>query len=319
MSRTILYIYMLCLVLSGCGLLGSNEDTFQITGKVVFTVLDESGKRQIFSINANGTVLRQLSEVGDHEDFHPAWSPDGSEIVFSTTLQSTTNGPSLYLMDADGDNMRPMKKEANSPTPTAGYNPSWSPDGTKIAFNFCTDCEQSATQEIFIYDIEADTVIQLTENQSNDIQPIWSPDGSRIAFLTDRDYGSETRNDLYVMNVNGSNVEKFTQAGYVNNPAWSPTGNTVAYEGGMQLNEVYLLDVSSKQISLFESGFDQTVNPQWDSLGTKLLILGGDEGQAPRTLRLFELESGNPKALDTVVLGGRSVGSDYNWIMLARE
>jgi len=56
----------------------------------------------------------------------PDWSPDGSQIAFQST--GTGNGD-LYVMDADGSNVRQLTS-----TPEADQGPAWSPDGTQVAF-----------------------------------------------------------------------------------------------------------------------------------------------------------------------------------------
>lgn len=62
---------------------------------------------------------------GWYED--PRWSPDGSRIVFSETVDGNAD---LYLMDADGTHVRRLTDE-----PAEDRYPSWSPDGRFIAFS----------------------------------------------------------------------------------------------------------------------------------------------------------------------------------------
>jgi Tol biopolymer transport system component len=83
---------------------------------------------------AGGTPERVTAEPGDDSD--PSWSPDGAEIAF-TRRQPAEGAPSeLFVMDRDGTRIRrlidpafdtgsPLKDDAD---------PSWSPDGARIAF-----------------------------------------------------------------------------------------------------------------------------------------------------------------------------------------
>jgi TolB protein len=93
------------------------------------------------------------------EDFDPAWSPDGSRIVFS---RSTGAHFHVYVMDADGSNVQQLTDvEYNDAYVT------WSPDGKKIAF---TRFDEEGSGDVF----------------TRDSAPAWSPDGDRIAFRSFR-------------------------------------------------------------------------------------------------------------------------------------
>lgn len=67
----------------------------------------------VYSVSATGGEPVQLTESGTDQD--PVWSPNGSTIVFQSDRPSvsTTGGPSLYLMDADGSNERQLTTTIN--------------------------------------------------------------------------------------------------------------------------------------------------------------------------------------------------------------
>lgn len=62
----------------------------------------------------------------DLEARFPSWSPDGSQLAFHVTAGDSAQ---LYLMNADGSNVRPLIRE-----PRNDSFPDWSPDGTQIIF-----------------------------------------------------------------------------------------------------------------------------------------------------------------------------------------
>ena len=64
--------------------------------------------------------------------------------------------------------------------------PSWSPDGSRIAFT--SDRDRQGDDEIFAMNADGTGVVQLTTTNGSidDWWPAWSPDGSRIAFVSDR-------------------------------------------------------------------------------------------------------------------------------------
>ena len=61
--------------------------------------------------------------------------------------------------------------------------PSYSPDGTQIAFRGDLDLvEPSGDEEIYVMNADGTNVRQLTSNADFDSAPSWSPDGKRIAL-----------------------------------------------------------------------------------------------------------------------------------------
>ncbi len=82
--------------------------------------------------------------------------------------------------------------------------------------------------EIYVMNADGSGVVQLTDNDSDDLDPAWSPDGGRIAFVSDRDNGEEIY-DIYVMNADGSGVEQLTDDCSNGQLAWSPDGDRIAF------------------------------------------------------------------------------------------
>jgi Tol biopolymer transport system component len=91
----------------------------------------------VYVVNSDGRGLHRLTPFGDLLNFEVDWSPDGSQLVMQTDWRPGTR-PSLWIMNADGSNLRRLTDE----TPTgrglpfqASFAPSWSPDGSLIMFN----------------------------------------------------------------------------------------------------------------------------------------------------------------------------------------
>ena len=80
-------------------------------------------------------------------------------------------------MDADGKNQRRRSKKA-----FAEWEPSWSPDGKRIAF-----AALEGNLDIYVMDANGRNPQNLTNNRHHDESPSWSPDGERIAFSSSRD------------------------------------------------------------------------------------------------------------------------------------
>jgi hypothetical protein len=149
----------------------------------------ESGNRDIYVMNANGSEQKRLTDNSSYDSF-PCWSPDGHKIAFV----SNRNGNSeIYVMNADGSEQRNLTNN-----PASDGNPCWSPDGHKIAFN----SERDENSDIYVMNADGSVQRNLTNNPTSDGSPCWSPDGHKIAFLS-YIYGN---NEIFIMNVTEEGV-----------------------------------------------------------------------------------------------------------------
>ena len=86
----------------------------------------------IYVMDASGDNLRNLTNhIGDNND--PSWSPDGRSIAFFSLRDSDPAiegiNPEIYVMDADGDNVRRLTSHN-----AWDFAPSWSPDSRFVVF-----------------------------------------------------------------------------------------------------------------------------------------------------------------------------------------
>lgn len=267
-------------ILTACNLLRSEDKEYH--PEIVFSTDDGNGTSQIYTMNEDGSNVTKLTNFGtDNIGIEPAWSPDGEQIVFSTTLQSSSNGLSLYIMEADGSNMHPMHERENSHIPTPGNHAKWSPDGSKIIFQSCVACQVGTNIELFIYDFVTDSIIQLTDTDYaiTNTNPVWRPDGSRIAFVSNRDYINEDtlrfRRDLYVMNSDGSNLKRVTETGYAREPVWHPEEDSIVFRSTGDTPGLYKISLQDSSITTVKEDTGEKVHlhpHNWFGNGNKLLI-----------------------------------------------
>ena len=172
---------------------------------IELSVIDADGR--------NRRVLRVIEPV----IYSAAYSPDGNVLAISAST-SVKPGESpqqgLFLLPASGKGELRLLIEN-------GWTPSWSPNGTKVAFAV----EQPRGHwAVHIANTNGMENVRLTNDTKNSSSPAWSPDGKRIAFDQFVDGG---RQQVFMMNADGSNVRQITKdvAWSCGHPSWSPSGN----------------------------------------------------------------------------------------------
>jgi len=278
---------------------------------------DEEGTFQIFSMREDGSGVRQLTD-GEFSSVDPAWSPDGIRIAYARSTGSTA-GDALWVMDADGSNKEPLVVNPQTGSPQLGNHTAWSPDGTKLAFDRCLDCEFGGKNvDIFVADLQTGAVDTLTDHPVGDSHPTWSPDGRRIAFTSNRDYfdadSMRFRRELYMIDSDGKNLIRLTDTGKVTVPKWSPDEKYIAYSWQRLDPDIYLFDLDSKKI-IELTNLKFVGAPMWNHDGSQLLI----SGTTNESIRVFQLITTDKKLLKETVLDFKDLESTRNFDWYNRQ
>lgn len=141
--------------------------------RIAFVARELGGQKHgIYTVNADGTNLKQVAENGDV----PAWSPDAGQIAYNALLQSKFWA---VVINSDGTGMQPIIPVGGG---VGAYPPSWSPDAQQIAVA-TNDSRISGSASIRILNLSLHTDIKINcETSQSCFWPDWSSDGRYIAY-----------------------------------------------------------------------------------------------------------------------------------------
>jgi Tol biopolymer transport system component len=188
-----------------------------------------AGHAQLFVVGADGSALQQLTHLSG-DQLSPAWSPDGSKIVFERDFADRAG---VYITNADGTHVRRL-----SPDDAAGRyaaEPAFSPDGRWVVFGRQIG---ERTNGIALMPAAGGRVRTVTHNLEFthlgggkcgcDGGPRFTPDGRQIVFKRIRK--NETASAIFIVDRSGRGLHRLTEWKLsASQPRVSRDGKRLAY------------------------------------------------------------------------------------------
>lgn len=183
----------------------------------------------------------------------PSFSPDGSQVIFSSTFGRSHSN--LFLANLDGSNLRPLTSVRAIETEPK-INPK---TGSEIVFV----SGRSGPAQIYRMSIDGADPVRLTSGEGEAVNPCWHPSGQFVAFAWTRGFAPGNYN-IFVMDVATREVVQLTHgAGRNENPTWAPDGRHIVFSSNRSgSSQIWTMLANGKDLrQLTSDGFNQ--QPVW--------------------------------------------------------
>ncbi len=162
----------------------------------------------------------------------------------------------LYVIDVESGAVTQPTHHADA------KEPAWSPDG-QIAFTAmtCDECPSTLTE----VDPDGATQVQIDAPVEHLFQPTWAPDGRRVAVVA-------LGRGIHVVDTQAQTARRLTSGPSDEAPAWSPTGDLIAFHRQIRGTNYDLLtvDPATGRKQRLTNDPEQQTNPSWSPDGSHL-------------------------------------------------
>jgi Tol biopolymer transport system component len=176
----------------------------------------------------------------------------------------------IFVMNSDGSDQTNISNNEDSDA-----DPSFSPDGSKIAFTSFRD----GNYEIYVMNADGSDQENISNNGASDYYPNWSPDGTKIVFTR---FAEDVHDEqVYIMNADGSGQTRLTTDNLnpESRPSFSPDGSKIAFTSFRDGNyEIYVMNPDgTNAINISNNpGFDS--DSAWSPDGSQIAFASFRDG-----------------------------------------
>ena len=192
----------------------------------------------------------QLTD-NNSSDYAPAWSPDGSKLVF---VSDRDGSPELYILDLAVENS--ISRLTSSSNTAKGY-PSWSPDSEKIVF--AGKAKDESSWDLYSINANGTGVKQLTfTNNYSEHAPRFMADGSKLIFISDE----SGNNDIWSLDLRNGSKLNLTKSEINEQGCYPIRDGVLIYSANKGSGwEIYKMDIDAQEHLRLTSSFGENRQP----------------------------------------------------------
>lgn len=236
--------------------------------------LDNAGPDAGSSLDGS-TNLVQVSFATEGSCVDPDIDRSGNLLTFASTMHRRTSD--IYLKSVNGRTLTQITSD-----PADDVMPSFSPDGTRIAFA----SNRAGNWDIYTCGIDGGPPTQITSESDQELHPTWSPDGRYLAYCR---FGSQSaRWEIWMTEAANPGVKRFLDYGVF--PQWSPdvARNRIVFQRAKQRGSrdysIWTIDIANGQASqpteIVSASNAALINPSWSPDGGKIAFVAIVDPQA---------------------------------------
>jgi Tol biopolymer transport system component len=282
--RIVTFSFLFMILFTGCGSVEINQKgiTFFTLSKkdmpteIVWSPIDKN--IILVSVYAPGIIQAEvylfdletgqkslLAESTKGNWFGVAWEVDGNYVLLNPAERTGDfTAPGWWLMNLKDKSLEYLIDPSN--------NIAWSPDGRTIAI--LRDSKYDDTVNLIFFDVETrlEEVVYSNAEGRYGGRLSWSPDGHNVVFSL----GVLDSNNLYIYSKETRLVTQITNSGVEGSPAWSPTGDIIAFQKYSTVthhHSLHLID-SSGSCEIEVPHFESIRSPTWSPDGKELAFIG---------------------------------------------
>ena len=237
----------------------------------------------LWTVSPDGTSFRQITHDGGSRE--PAWSPDGTRILFSRDFD-------IHIINYDGTEDRIVEIVG-----IMGITPTWSPDGGKIAY--VSSEGGNSVNQIWVMNADGSNPANLATDEEEYLTPDWSHDGQRIACCK--------ASQLITMNIDGTDQLELKGSVGCRYPAWSPDDQEIAF-GAETLadgHQIYRIGADGSGFSRLTYREQGSFGPDYLPDGSAIIFHSPHQGADPvERAWIMDVDGGNQRQFDPLPFVG---------------
>ncbi len=227
-----------------------------------------------------------------------AFSRDGKWAAYTTIPDGT-----LWRSRVEGSD----RLQLTYP-PAATALPSWSPDGTQIAY---ISAQAGKPWKIFLVSAQGGSPEELLPENVGEIDVTWSPDGAHLAFGRISSLNTGTI-DIQLLDMKTRQVSTFPGSKGLFSPRWSPDGRYLSATRAEGSHQLMLYDFRTQTWSVWLiEGIDNINYPYWSS-DSRYIYYDSFASENPQCYRV-KVGENRPEDLFSLSSLGRFLGTWGSW------